>query len=1305
MNRPRAVAGGRRVDCTVFTAPGSRLGRTAAVANTALILAAGGSRVLIVDWSGESPSAWDYLSRFEFGPSDETAGLGRLLDGLTEGAGAWRAHRCLPPGTEAIDLVRPAPHGDLRMPSLPWEEPRGPLIRRLREAIDASGYDHVLVDAPTGHDPDILDVIARGADQTVVLYEPTRQSVDGAFEIADDVATLAVTRMRVLPVEVEPRDGDAPAGRLPPEQVADRLAGFAAGGGAAPDTAGPPVRIPFVPRYADRRVLAVLAEEAGSALVRAYAALAEALTGGRIADPPALSAHLRDNYNTALGPSAAEEPDEPRTAPFTIVHTWPHRPLADWVREQLLGIGEDAVLAAPGEGAGGRTVWIAAPEEPLPPDLPPGLARDEDRFLLLLPPGADLAQVPADVRPLVLRDGGDDEGQVRLRLFSRLGLVQGPSAPAPDGRGPAPSFPPGRRREQLTNFSAPVRAPFRGRERELGELRDRLLAQAAGGCEPQVLDGPPGIGKTGMALEYLRMFGGDYGIVWWISARTTDLVRLGLSELADTLAGEEPPPGGGRFQPVGDKVAAVVRHLRAKRGRWLLIYDDAPDLAALRDLVPDGGPGHVLVTCRSARPAGPGPADAAAAPVAADEPVAAGTTSLAPIGAEAGAEVLRARVAGLAAEEARDLAATLGGLPLAVQLASAWIAEEAARRAGRSASTEEAARLAAEQYAQRLGPLLAERATVPDACLEVTLRTLEDEGGEGEQDRPLERIAVRLLEMCAWLAPEGVGHPLLSSRPFLAKLSEAAGEHDGGILREDSMILDQVLRICARYGLAQVVRKRQPILRLHRTVQELLRARLGAAGRDGERRLQVLEALAQTVPPAVSGSIRRHAGLLTELHRHLGPSGAADRTEPWIRRWVVEQARFNKTVDSPPALRDQLAQLEPLFEAWPDDLLKGRLLREAASIHLALGEYGSAHELGGRALALLRDEGPAGVHWALVQRRGLTGALCGLGRFDQALAEIQGVYTESLRLFGDTHPETVLNRVNLAEAFHLMGQYPQALRHARAAWTQRKDEFGERDWLALRISRLIGDYLGATGDWERAYWHLDGLLRTMRETPGPDRAALMEAQRSHAIALRNRRDVVAQPVEGARQGGAYAALRELRALRGGGHPSTLAAALSYAVEKGIAGDLADAVHRVDRCRDGFAAAYAADHPFVQACRLNRAALLLAGPAGAGPVGAGPVGEALDEAREAGPALADLLGEQHPWTMVAALLRSRALAAAGRFEEARGPAEQTAEDAFDLLGRTHPYTLAAVETAQAARKEESDGAGPWPAALYLDVPFI
>ncbi|MDL4813642.1 FxSxx-COOH system tetratricopeptide repeat protein [Actinomadura opuntiae] len=1291
MNPPRAVAGGRRVDCTVFTAPGSRLGRTAAVANTALILAAGGSRVLIVDWSGESPAAWDYLSRFEFGPSAETVGLGRLLDGLTEGTGAWRAHRCLPPGTEPIDLVRPAPHGDLRTPSLPWDEPRGRLIRRLREAIDASDYDHVLVDAPTGHDPDILDVIARGADRTVVLYEPTRQSVDGAFDIADDVATLAVTRMHVLPVEVEPRGEDASTRRLPPERVAERLAGFTAGD-AASTPAGSPVRIPFVPRYADRRVLAVLAEEAGSALVRAYAALAEALTGGRIADPPALSAHLRDNYRTALGPSAVQEPDEPRPAPFTIVHTWPHRALADWVREQLRSIGEDAVLAGPGEETGGRTVWIAAPEEAASPDPPSGRAQDEDRFLLLLPPGADPARVPDGVRPLVLRRGGD-EGEVRLQLFSRLGLVQGVPAPAPEGRGPAPAFPLGGRRGQITNFAAPVRVPFRGRERELGELRDRLLAQAADGCEPQVLGGPPGIGKTGMALEYLRMFGGDYGIVWWISARTTDLVRLGLSELADTLAGEEPPPGGGRFQPVGDRVAAVVRHLRAKRGGWLLVYDDAPDLDALGDLVPDGGPGHVIVTCRSARPADTGSA-AAPAQVVAD------TTSLEPIGADAGAEVLRVRVAGLAAEDARALAATLDGLPLAVQLAAAWIGEEAARDAGRSSTTDEAAQRAAEQYTGRLGPLLAEQRTVPEACLEVTLRTLgRDDGGHGG---PLERIAVRLLEMCAWLAPEGVGHGLLSSRPFLAKLAEAAGEHDGEILRDDSMILDQVLRICARYGLAQIVRKRQPILRIHRTVQELLRARLSAAGQDEDRRVQVLEALAQTVPPAVSGSIRRHVDLLTELHRHLGPSGATDRPETWVRRWVVEQARFNKTVDSPPALRGQLAELEPLFERWPDDLLKGRLLREAASIHFALGRYGSAHELGGRALAVLRDQGPAGVYWTLVQRRGLTGALCGLGRFDQALAEIQGVYTESLRLFGDAHRETVLNRVNLAEVFHLMGQYPQALRHARAAWAQRKDEFGEKDWLALRISRLIGDYLGATGDWERAYWHLEELRRTMRDLPEPDRAALMGAQRSYAIAVRNHHEVLAPPVEDARQGHAYAALRELRALLGGGHPATLAAALTYAVEKGLAGDLDDAVHRADRCRDGFATAYAADHPFVQACRVDRAALLLAG---AGPVGAGPAEEALDEARQAGEALADLLGEQHPWTMVATLLRSRALTAAGRFEEARRPAEQTAEAAFDLLGRKHPYTLAAVETAQAARKERPDGAGPWPAALYLDVPFI
>ena len=100
--------------------------------------------------------------------------------------------------------------------------------------------------------------------------------------------------------------------------------------------------------------------------------------------------------------------------------------------------------------------------------------------------------------------------------------------------------------------------------------------------------------------------------------------------------------------------AAVLDHLR-RRGRWLLVFDNAEDPAALRPWLP-GGAGHVLITSR--RPGWGGLADRLDVDVL-DR-------------AEAVA-LLTARVPGLDPALADALAAELGDLPLALEQAAAYL--------------------------------------------------------------------------------------------------------------------------------------------------------------------------------------------------------------------------------------------------------------------------------------------------------------------------------------------------------------------------------------------------------------------------------------------------------------------------------------------------------------------------------------------------------------------------------------------------------------------------------------------------------
>ncbi len=208
----------------------------------------------------------------------------------------------------------------------------------------------------------------------------------------------------------------------------------------------------------------------------------------------------------------------------------------------------------------------------------------------------------------------------------------------------------GRPREAAAGIAvrlAPRPVHLAGREELLAAVGARL---GGAGTGPGVvaLTGLGGAGKTSVAVEYGYRQLARCGVVWQLPAEESAALAAGFGELAARLGGGVVP---------ADPVAAVHAAL-ARRDDWLLVLDNVPDPGAVAGLVPPAGGGGVVITSRH----GYWPGGQMLEVPVLDRAVAAAFL------------LARTGAAGAAEEAAAvELAGELGGLPLALEQAGAYM--------------------------------------------------------------------------------------------------------------------------------------------------------------------------------------------------------------------------------------------------------------------------------------------------------------------------------------------------------------------------------------------------------------------------------------------------------------------------------------------------------------------------------------------------------------------------------------------------------------------------------------------------------
>ncbi|MDQ3764742.1 MAG: NB-ARC domain-containing protein [Actinomycetota bacterium] len=191
-------------------------------------------------------------------------------------------------------------------------------------------------------------------------------------------------------------------------------------------------------------------------------------------------------------------------------------------------------------------------------------------------------------------------------------------------------------------------ALFVGREGVLDGLRGSLYSGAT--TVVQALHGMGGIGKTAVAIEYAYRWAAEYDLVWWIPSEEPVLVADRLAQLACRL-------GLAQVTDPADVALVRLRGALRDRDRWLLVYDNAEDPAALAAYLISGSGGHTVITSRN-------PAwHELATPVRVNVLDRGDSITL-----------LRRRVSGLSEEQAGRVAEVLGDLPLALaQAGRIWL--------------------------------------------------------------------------------------------------------------------------------------------------------------------------------------------------------------------------------------------------------------------------------------------------------------------------------------------------------------------------------------------------------------------------------------------------------------------------------------------------------------------------------------------------------------------------------------------------------------------------------------------------------
>ncbi len=555
----------------------------------------------------------------------------------------------------------------------------------------------------------------------------------------------------------------------------------------------------------------------------------------------------------------------------------------------------------------------------------------------------------------------------------------------------------------------------------------------------QAVCGLGGMGKTQVSIEYAYRYQASYQVVLWAKADTAETLLAEFAAIAGLLDLEE----GEHDQ---QRAADAVKRWLATHAGWLLILDNVEDLAVVHEFIPREGAGHMLLTTRSQA------LGTLAQSIELEKmELVEGALFLlrraklleqeAPLVAASNADMI----------EAKDIVEIMGGLPLALDQAGAYIEETACSLFDYL-----------KRYRQQHSTLLdlrgdsATASTHPEPVAATWLLSFENVA----RSNPL---AVELLKLCAFLDADGILEEILTGgaaaeldEPFQMMMSSPAA-------------LDRAIATLRRFSL---VRRNHDtnMLTMHRLVQTILKDRMSgevqllwaqravrAANRvfpEGDQVanwpqcqrcmpnvracLLLIEAWHMAFPEAAR--LLDQAGLYLLEHAQYTQARMLFQKALAMREELVgsehpEVAESLSNLAGPYLYQGMYAQAEPLFERslairmrtqGPVHADVAVALNNLALLYNQQGKFAQAEPLFHQALAIWEES--QGLEHPDVARTLNNLAL--LYQAQEQFAQAEHFYRQAIaiweRIRGPAHPDVAIGLNNLAMLLHRLGKYSQA---------------------------------------------------------------------------------------------------------------------------------------------------------------------------------------------------------------------------------------------------------------------------------------